>query len=209
MSFIENLLENTKINVPCQTDNEYKIASNQCSWCAALFGLKWRELANNFYVNKENFLEIYLNCLNEGSELRQKYGTHLYGENIDSSNLKEKLNLKDHIVGEFTYLQKGEESSQKENLIDILPDDLKNEFYTRSYMQINNFSLLKSYKYCLISRHGQSFTVIPIGDMFLILDSHVHTVGLMSYDNLVKYIKYQTSDNNDTSYLHVTVLCCC
>lgn len=53
MSYIESLLEpNNIINVPCQIDVEYKISSNQCSWCATLFGLNWRELKQNFYTNK-------------------------------------------------------------------------------------------------------------------------------------------------------------
>lgn len=76
-------------------------------------------------------------------------------------------------------------------------------------MEIDDFGLLKSYKFCLISRHGQSFAIIPIGDLFLVLDSHVHTIGLMNYNNITKYIKYQIGDTIDTTaHLQITILCC-
>jgi hypothetical protein len=209
MSYIESLLnENKRINVSCQTDNEYKISSNQCSWCAALFGLNYEELIRSFFAsNKDKFLKIYHNCLKEGSELRRDNNKYLYGENIDSENLFEQLNMSKRIVANFSYL-----SGTDNDFIKILPDDLKNEFYTRIHVPINNLSVIKSYKFCLISRHGQSFTVIPIGDSFLVLDSHVHTIGLMNYDNVVKYIKYQSvsnseSDSETDGHLHVTILC--
>lgn len=42
MSYIESLLNKDQlINVSCQTDSEYKISSNQCSWCVALFALNY------------------------------------------------------------------------------------------------------------------------------------------------------------------------
>ena len=76
-------------------------------------------------------------------------------------------------------------------------------------MEINNFDLVKSYKFCLISRHGQSFAIIPINDLFLVLDSHVHTIKLMNYNNISKYIKYQIGNTIDTTaHLHITILCC-
>lgn len=205
MSFIEKLLiSSQKISVPCQTDEEYKITSNQCSWCAALFGLKYKELKDAFISDKSKFLEIYTECLKEGTNLRKEFGKPVYGENIDNETLKEKLNLEDKIMIEFTYeLNK----DSRDELVSILPEDLKKEFYTEKYIDISDFLALSLYKFILISRHGQSFTLVPFGEYFLVLDSHVHNVGLMTKDNAYKYIKYSL-DYELTGYLFTTILCC-
>lgn len=205
MSYIESLLDTDKrIQVPCQTDSEYKITSNQCSWCAALFGLRYKELKESWFKDKETFLNIYKSCLEQGTKMRKEHGIYLYGENIDSSNLIEKLELNKNINVQFTYI---ENDSESDNFINILPKDLKNEFYTRKYFSINDFTILSSYKFILVSRHGQSLTLIPFGDSFLVLDSHVHIVGMMNKKNAYKYIKYQLNDNSTDGYLYLTLLC--
>lgn len=205
MSFIDNLIISTqKVTVSCQTDEEYKITSNQCSWCAALFGLKYRELKDSFMTDKNKFIEIYSQCLKEGTMLRKEYGVPVYGENIDNNILKDKLDLERRIMIQFTLELNKEDADE---LLHILPMDLKTEFYTRKYIEVTNLSSLSLYKYILISRHGQSFTLIPFGSMFLVLDSHVHTIGLMSEENVFKYIKYSL-DDEPTGYLFATILCC-
>ena len=202
MSFIEKMLQNS-VTVPCQTDSDYKSASNQCSWCAALFGVKYRELRDAFINDKNKFIEIYKNCLEEGTNLRKQFGVPVYGENIDNPTLQKELNLSQNIFLETSF-ELNEDKS--EELLSILPPDLKNEFYTRKYLKIEDFSFLSSYKFILVSRHGQSFTLITIGDSFLVLDSHVHTVGIMNKENVYKYIKYQTNKNDIRDYLLVTLL---
>lgn len=203
MSFIEKLLKNS-IDVPCQTDSEYKTASNQCSWCAASFAVKYRELKDAFFNDKDNFVEIYKKCLEEGTRLRKQFGVPVYGENIDNPTLGKELNLSKNIFLEATYELNDDKSGE---FLSILPMDLKNEFYTKKYLKINDLSLLSAYKFILVSRHGQSFTLISVGNSFLVLDSHVHTVGLMTSENAHKYIKYQTGENDVLEYLSVTLLC--
>lgn len=203
MSFIEKLLEN-QFEVPCQTDSEYKITSNQCSWCAAIFGLKYRELRDAFLSDKTKFLEIYKTCLEEGTKLRKEFAIPLYGENIDNPVLNRELKLAENIFLEATF-ELNEDKS--DDFLSILPTDLKNEFYTRKYLKITELSAITNYKFILISRHGQSFTLIPIGNLFLVLDSHVHTVGLMTRENAFKYIIYDDSEESVTGYLNVTLLC--
>ena len=206
MSYIESLLEsNKRIQVPCQTDSEYKITSNQGAWCASLFGLKYRELKESWYKNPDDFLNIYKKCLEQGTNLRKEHGIYLYGENIDSSNLNEKLELNKNIYVRFTYI---ENASKRDEIINILSDDLINEFYTRKYFSIGDFTILSSYKFILVSRNAQSLTLIPIGDSFLVLDSHVNIVGMMNKQNTYKYMKYQLNDNSSSDkYLFLTIMC--
>ena len=45
-------------------------------------------------------------------------------------------------------------------------------------------------------------------NLFFVLDSHVHTIDQMSYDNLLKYIKYEICETDNSSHLHITILCC-
>jgi hypothetical protein len=204
MSFIENLLKTSVVAVPCQTDPEYKFASNQCSWCAGLFAIKYRELKDAYINDKNKFLEIYKSCLEQGTEMRKKFGVPVYGENIDNPTLNKELKLSKNIFLEATFELNEEKSDE---FLSILPDDLKNEFNTRRYLKITDFSVLSTYKFILISRHGQSFTLITLGNEFLVLDSHVHTVGTMTRENAYKYIKYQNTELPVSSYLYVTILC--
>jgi hypothetical protein len=204
MSFMETLLID-KFEVPCQTDPEYKISSNQCSWCAVLFGINYKELLKAYLNDKAEFIKLYKKYLNDSTLMRKEYGQPLYGENIDNKILKEKTELTNRIFKEANFELNPKKSQE---FLKLLPDDLKNEFYTKKYININDFSFLLSYKFTLISRHGQSFVIIPYGNHFLVLDSHAHHIGLMTYDNTVKYIKYQNSENLIDGYLFITILCC-
>jgi hypothetical protein len=206
MSLIESLLESTKtVTVPCQTDEEYKITSNQCSWCAAIFGIRYKELLHLFLHDKDKFVQLYQECLMEGTKLRKEHKKPTYGENIDNTLLKKTLDLEKRIIVNFTF---EENKQERDELLSILPEDLKNEFYSNKYFELSNLSSLSTYKFILVSRHGQSFTLIPFYNYFLVLDSHVHTVGLMTKENTYKYIKYSL-DDNITGYLFTTILCCC
>ena len=64
MSFMETLLID-KFEVPCQTDPEYKISSNQCSWCAVLFGINYKELLKAYLNDKAEFIKLYKKYLND------------------------------------------------------------------------------------------------------------------------------------------------
>jgi hypothetical protein len=205
MSFIENLITNgTIINVPAQTDTIYKnISSNQCSWCAWEFAVKAKNLISSFnQKNKTEFLNIYNNCLLEGSNKR-KNANKLYGENIDSIEiLNNYKNFNLEPCTKYT-LKKNNENSE---FIDILHSDLKEEFYTRSYLMINNFDNFINEIYqgdgYLVSRHGQSFFFVKMSDnKNLILDSHVHEIGIMSDANLKKYINV-----DENGYLFITFI---
>jgi hypothetical protein len=58
----------------------------------------------------------------------------------------------------------------------------------------------------MFGRHGQTFTVFPLEDKFLVLDSHVHFVGIMDFKNLIKYIKMETKGASSYGYLFVTIV---
>jgi len=202
MSFIESLLEE-KVSVCCQTDEEFKITSNQCSWCAGEFALNYKKFIEFYISNKEQYCELYRKCVENGTNSRKTFGIKTYGENIDNEVLLQTLNLKCKIHLSLTY----ESNTQKsEEYINILPEDLKSEFYSKSYIFIQNFSIVSSYKFIMISRHGLSLTMIPFFGRFLVLDPHVHYSGVMTRENAEKYIKYQITDSDD-SYVKVTLLC--
>jgi len=204
MSYIESLLiYNTQINVPCQTDLDFGDTSNQCSWCAGLFALNYKKLIHTFLTDKSEFLNIYRECLETGTRLRKEYGKCLYGENIDNKILLNKLKLSDNIFFIASY-----DKNNSDDFLVKIPDELKNEFYNKKGIKINDFDSLLNYKFSLISRHCQSFILITVNDSFLVLDSHVHTIGLMSKENAFRYIKYQHFDDSEISgYLYVTILC--
>lgn len=202
MSYIETLLnQNNRVVVPCQTDIEYKITSNQCSWCAGMFVLKYIELKKHFLDNKDLFIQTYKECLEIGTQLRKDVGTKLYGENIDNLVLLDKFNLSSKIFIKFTF-----EENTNNGYLDILPDELKSEFYSQKHLGVTDFNILLSYKFSMVSRHGLSFALITIGSMFLVLDPHAHTAGLMTSENAFKYIKYEI-DGSDLGCLYITILC--
>jgi hypothetical protein len=202
MSFIESLLvPDKRIVVPCQTDSEYsELSSNQCSWCAAEFAKHYDKLIPAFFAKGTAFLDLYKECLLRASINRKTYKGPVYGENIDNKKLKTVMDLKVYL--ECTYIN---DDSKRDEFMELLPAELKTEFYDNIYARVSNFEFLKSYKFALISRHGQSLCLLPIGDLFLVLDSHVRTVGLMTFENVVKYVTFQQSES--MGYTIVTCLC--
>lgn len=203
MSFIESLLlPEKRRNVPCQTDSEYsEISSNQCSWCAAEFANHCDELKTAFFASDDSFIGLYKECMKSGSLNRKTYKKSVYGENIDNKTLKNVTKLS--VCLECTYVE-GDDILRNELMI-LLPDDLKKEFYTNAYIRATDFEFIKSYKFTLVSRHGQSLCLLNVGGSFIVLDSHVRTVGMMTYENTVKYMLCKVSE--PAGYTMVTCLC--
>ena len=189
--------------VPAQTDSEYSaISSNQCSWCAAEFALKRRDLIKT-WMSKEykGFLELYTTCMEIGSRKRKELGRFLYGENIDS------VNLLNHYEKELTIVHKYTVQLHTDpEFPTILHPDLKSEFYTRTYVDYTPLTtILKQMpfsSYLLVSRHGQSLCVIRAhSDSYLILDSHLHQARMTSEKETTNHI---LMDNG--GHTHVTLL---
>ena len=59
----------------------------------------------------------------------------------------------------------------------------------------------------MLSRHGQTFAVLPVEEKYLVLDSHVHFVGIMTEKNLISYIKFENNQAKMYGYLFVTIVC--
>lgn len=198
MSFIESLLGSQRFVVRCQTDdNEKALSSNQCSWCAAVFASKAREF-RKLLGRKDDFVSLYNECLLTGSKLRAERGdsrTYSYGENIDNQLISRCVPIE--ILAQYTILANIDQS-----FLDILPHELRDEFYKRTYILREDIDFIIGNIVVLVSRHGQSFTVIPLtSESYLVLDSHVHNVGIMSKNSLKKYIF-------GDGHLHVTCLVC-
>jgi hypothetical protein len=196
------------IDVPAQTDSQYSdISSNQCSWCAVEFALhasKFRALYRIPDINEIH--NLYIACMKEGSELRRKYGTFLYGENIDSQNLL------DYYKKSYDVLQKRSiHKNVDEDFLKILHTDLRSEFYTRKYDDSNTIEdILRGIAIStslLVSRHGQSLCVVPFGgDYYIVLDSHLHKVQLMTFQETVAHICMDHGGAQNITLLHGTSL---
>lgn len=195
--YLESLIiKNTSTNVPCQTDPEYKaISSNQCSWCAAEFAKNAHTLKRLFFSDRSAFVELYKTCLLEGSIKRRDNNNRQYGENIDNTALLGFYELENYKF-ETILLNNDPE------FIEILPKDLREEFYQRRHVDGDSLDAIIGNIYVMASRHGQSFTIIPlINDLFLILDSHVHNIGLVNRDGLDKYVKHDHG-----GHTHITLI---
>jgi len=192
MSFIESLLMRT-INVDCQTDY-CEISSNQCSWCAALFAKNYKKL-KSLVGNESKFKDFYTELLIRASKLRAEYGTILYGENIDNRLLLKETGIKP--VAFYTKI-----TNSDDKFLIMLPDDLRDEFYKHIYMPLADLDCVATAP-VMISRHGQSFTIIPLDpSLVLVLDSHCRQVGIMIKDNMKKYIF------NSDGHTHTTLIVC-
>ena len=190
---------NKEIVVKSQTDNEYStISSNQCSWCAAEFIVKRKELLYNFINNRDKFIEIYNQCLYNGSIKRRDYKDKLYGENIDNKNLLSKYTI--DIISQHTIIMNNDS-----NFLEILPGELRDEFYTNKYTEITiqEFKEYQDNLSCLISRHGQSFAIIPILQRYLVLDSHIHKAKIMTKEKLSHYLF-----NENCGHTFITIIKC-
>lgn len=189
----------TTLSVPAQTDYS-DISSNQCSWCAMEFALKapiFRKLFRESKEDKTDILELYTSCLVRGSKLRRDHGTFLYGENIDSANLL--------AYYRYDVLQKRTVCKNlDQDLLKILHPDLRSEFYTRVYDQVSLNEILNTVVptiSLLVSRHGQSLCIIPHGTKFIVLDSHLHELRVMTKEDTLKHIAMDHG-----GHLHLTLL---
>lgn len=63
----------------------------------------------------------------------------------------------------------------------------------------------KDVDFIMLGRHGQTFTVLPVKEKYLVLDSHVHFAGLMTEKNLISYIKFEQGMGS-YGYLFVTIV---
>lgn len=204
MSLISTLLDNNNIiTVSAQTDEKYKnISSNQCSWCAWEFAVNAIKLIH-FYnsKNKTEFINLYNLCLLNGSNKRVN-GNKIYGENIDTPELINSYSSY-NLMPLFSYTYK---INNNDDFLKILHKDLKEEFYSREHVQINNYDNFINDIHqgtgLLVSRHGQSLFVVKVDtNKNLVLDSHVHEIGYMNDYNLKTYIL-----NNNGGHTHLTII---
>lgn len=187
--------------VPNQTDPEYSnISSNQCSWIAHSFAKNYKKFKEYLITNNtEKFIELYKKCLLEGSYDRKKYGKLTYGENIDNKLIIEKYKLDIYALYTKDY-------NIDEKFLKILPDDLLNEFYINKQLETDDIiKHIIGNIFALVSRHGQSFVVIPLtSSKFMILDSHIHEVKLLTKEEMEKYVLCDYG-----GYTHITLLLGC
>jgi hypothetical protein len=192
----------TTIQVPAQTDPEYSsISSNQCSWAAYEFVKNSTSLRLALYKNnREQFLEIYRQCLHDASHLRKNTTGCLYGENIDTPIIKEHYSKSVDCV-----YHSGVYQNEDPEFISILHEDLRREFYTRKYHENSTENIINGAfgtRSCLlVSRHGQSFAIIPYYGRYLICDSHLHESVIVSKDDAIKHMCMDYG-----GHLHVTIM---
>jgi hypothetical protein len=213
----------SSILVPSQTDyNFLKIASNQCSWIAIEFIINNNELIKSINIlNIKKFSKYYRKCMLKGSGLRRKiqkssnenynidiYGdiilNAIYGENIDTPILLENYKNILKIENKYTIIK-----NENNEFLNILHEDLKKEFYTRKYNIIDETILLtiisslhEKNQGLLVSRHGQSLSIMPVKEeKYIICDSHYHHSQILDKTNTLKHI---LMDNG--GHLHLTIL---
>src|SRR5258706_8507619 len=140
MSFIESLLMR-KFQVKSQYDFGH-IATNQCSWCACEFVKMSHHLLTSFLFGKEKtFQQIYEECLLNGSNNREKNNSCLSGENIDD------LRIKKIYANNFTIINFNKTEiniNQKQDFLDLLDDNLKNQFFIRDSTTDVDFETMKT-----------------------------------------------------------------
>jgi hypothetical protein len=194
------------ILVPAQTDYNFsKISSNQCSWVAWEFIIKYKELSETIYFPKIiTFIDNYRECMKKGSELRFATKVNLYGENIDTPSILEYYQDKVKIEETYTIIK-----NEDKNFLEILHPDLLREFYSRTHLIINENELdnilaniYENTQALLVSRHGQSLAILPtINNNYIICDSHLHYVQIIDKEKTMKHI---LMDHN--GHLHLTII---
>ena len=198
----QHLIKGSSVEVPCQTDTDYaKVAANQCSWVAAQFAKRRDELFATYVSDKRRFVEIYRECLCEGSRLRREHGKISCGENIDNESVLEKTNIGSEVQEKWTYT---ENEIMLQMVKDFIPQDMLHEFCGRVHSRMPNLELKDAVNFVLLSRHAQSFAALPFEDKYLVLDSHTTYCGLMTKENLCNYIKMDGATPG--GYLHAIML---
>jgi len=163
---------NKMIIIQSQNDNEYKIGINQSFWCVCMFAINYEELRNLFLNNKEEFINLYIKCLKEGTDnCKKDINNNIV---INNTILFDKFNLSNKIF--LTYEKKNLES-------------------------INDIKILASYKFNIISWDSNSFILINIYGHFLILNSQENIVQFIKDDDVFNYIKNKTDTISNDSYI--------
>lgn len=114
-----------------------------------------------------------------------------------------RLTLNDFALTKLTY---SENDFILLQLAPYIPPFALQEFNGRKHTPISELKLRKEWDYVMLGRHGQTFTVLPYGENYLVLDSHVHFVGVMNEKNLTTYIKMERSGGASYGYLFVTIV---
>jgi hypothetical protein len=206
-SFAPELLDRKTYSVTCQDHLDI----NSSSWCAAVFvrhASMFKQLLGDEQAKK--FVSLYNQCVREGSQLRESHGKLSFGENVDNIDVQRIAGIR--TLAAYTIIQKEDPS-----FVSSLPNDLREEFYTRIHSTISQESSPDTYDSVshnlsfisngpvMISRHGQSFTIIPLtSDLFVILDSNIDKVGIINKKSLINYI---FGDAN-SSHFHGTFVIC-
>jgi hypothetical protein len=200
MSLVESVLSNS-VGVKSQYDKDNSIVStNQCSWCAFEFASKADELKMLWIKgDHDNFINLYNDCVKNGSIQRKVNFTFTCGENIDDEIIK--TNYKS-LSEKYTYVTELN-SEMKKPLLDILPEELAKTFFVRpdikrcafsDFIKITLNNIVKNV--LIINRFGQSFTIIPLFSRgkYIILDSHTHLCGETDIYGIEKYITMNNQD---------------
>lgn len=185
--FIKNII------VPSQYDTPYNITSNQCSWISKEFLLNKKNIIEILNTNIYKLKDLYIKCMEKGTNERIKNFSLIQGENIDEINLSEN-NIKLYST-----------SNVNINIIrDMLGDEILNMIYKPnidfvSYeLFLNNIKNMENNKMLIINRDGQSFTSLKYDDYYIIFDSHIREIKFLNYDQFIMYL----CENNPSGYFY-------
>ncbi len=179
------------LNVKSQYDNPYNCISNQCSWISKEFVLNKVAIINAIENNNHNLLlQIYNNCMLNGTNNRIQHNSKVEGENIDEINLN--VELKTTIYGDMTMLYLfGQEIINKIYKPSLEINDYNNFLNEIKNMQNNNMMIL--------NRDGQSFCFLKMNDTYIVLDSHIRNIHFYNFNQLVNYIL----ENNPDGFFYI------
>jgi hypothetical protein len=167
--------------IQSQYDTPYNDISNQCSWVSKEFVMNKNKIVDAIQ-NKDNnlLLEIYKNCLQNGTDNRKKFYSKVEGENIDEINLD--IDLQTTVYGDMNvlYAMLGQDIINK-----IYKPNLKLFDYNHFIKQIKN---MQNNNMMILNRDGQSFCFLKIDDSYIILDSHIRNIYFYKFDTLINYI---------------------
>jgi hypothetical protein len=96
------------------------------------------------------------------------------------------LTLREFLLTKYTYTENEFILAQ---LAPYIPPFALQEFNGRKHTPVPQLVLPEEWDFAMLGRHGQTFAVFRLGEKFLVLDSHVHFAGVMSWANLLTYTK--------------------
>lgn len=174
------------ISIPSQYDTPYNITSNQCSWISKEFLLNKEKIITALDNDFNKLKDIYIDCMQNGTNKRIKNFSLIQGENIDEINLDVKLfstsNVNMSIINNF------------------LGTDVFNMIYKQHIdfisfdVFLNNIKNLENNKMIIINRDGQSFVALKYDDYYIIFDSHIREIKFLNYDQFLMYL-YENNPN--------------